>query len=461
MTGWKVKPAPERKGLGENFSRPDFDDSAWEKVDVKTGEGPYRTRFIFYRRWVDAPAAWKGKKISIVFGGVDDNAVVYVNGRKVGEHKGWDEEFTLDVTKVVKCGGKNLVAVLADNSGGGPGGICRPVWLTLTEELAKIQAAKEAAAREKQAAARKELKAIRYKIVYETLRGSNWELFLVDADGSNAVNLTRTPDVDEMYPHVSPDGTKLCFVADTGKGKAKVRSVYYVSLDGTGRTKVAHNARQACWSPDGGTIAYLKGEFARFTYLDYATKGIFFYDLKTGEHREHPNKKIHHLYNICYSPDGKWIVATVHGGMGFKHAILAIEANGTKVFNLGIGGCRPELSPDGTKIAWGVSDWALRVGDLDLTSPKPRVTSQRNMATSKKPLKIYHVDWSPDGKHIVFSRGPSRKTLGFAPELVGIPAKGWNICVGSATGTNHWTPITTDGNCNKEPDWVPVREKGQ
>ena len=28
------------------------------------------------------------------------------------------------------------------------------------------------------------------------------------------------------------------------------------------------------------------------------------------------------------SPDGKWIVSTVHAGMGFKHAILLIEAEG-------------------------------------------------------------------------------------------------------------------------------------
>ena len=97
----------------------------------------------------------------------------------------------------------------------------------------------------------------------------------------------------------------------------------YMNLDGTGRVKVADNARQPCWSPDSKTIAYLEGEFERYTTRDFATKELIFYDLATGTHTPHPNKDLHHLYNICWSPDGNWFVATVHGGMGHDHAILA------------------------------------------------------------------------------------------------------------------------------------------
>ena len=449
MKGWTVKTAADRKALGEAFFKPDFDDSAWQTIEVKTVEDPYTARYVFYRKWVVVPAGWKGKRISVVFGGVDDDAVVWVNGRKVGSHKGWNTQFAIDVTNVVTCGEKSLVAVLADNSGGGGAGIWKPVSLALTDELARIEA-------ERLAAARKQFQAIRHQIVFESQRGKHWDLILANADGSNPVNLTRTPDLDELYPHASPDGSKVCFVVDRGEGKDKVRSVHYMNLDGSGRTKVADHARQPCWSPDGKAIAYLGGEFQRFRYIDYATKGIFFYDLETKQIREHPNKKIHHLYNLCFAPDAKWLLATVHGGMGYKHAILAIEADGPKVFNLGIGGCRPDVSPDGKQVAWGPSDWALRCGDLDFSGPKPRVANQRDIVTSAKPMKVYHVDWSPDGKHIVFSRGPSGRTLGHAREIVGIPAKDWNIGVADAATINRWAPITTDGLSNKEPDWVPV-----
>ena len=300
---------------------------------------------------------------------------------------------------------------------------------------------------------------IRDRIVYETQTDGNWELFVMNADGSDPANLTRTPGVDELYPHVSPDGTKIAFVADEGKDAAKVRSVYYMNADGTGRVKIARNGRQQCWSPDGSTIAYLNAEFDKFVYTDYATKGIAFYDLKTGKTRQHPNSKIHHLYNLCYSPDGKWFVATVHGGMGFKHAILAIQADGPGVFDLKIPGCRPDISPDGTKIAWGASDWHLDVGDLDLSLPTPKVTGRRHMVISAKPIKIYHIDWSPDGKYVAFSRGPNEKSLGHAPEIVGVPAKGWDICIADAAETNKWKAITSNGNGNKEPDWMPAGGK--
>ena len=57
------------------------------------------------------------------------------------------------------------------------------------------------------------LKDYKHKIVYETNRDGNWELYVVNADGTDPVNLTNTKDVDELYPKPSPDGTKICFVA--------------------------------------------------------------------------------------------------------------------------------------------------------------------------------------------------------------------------------------------------------
>ena len=301
-----------------------------------------------------------------------------------------------------------------------------------------------------------ELSRVGGRIVYETFCEDNWELFCCRPDGSDPVNLTKTRDFNELSPHVSPDGTKVCFTADEGQGASKIRNVYYMDLNGTGRTLVARNARQACWKSDGSAIAYLGGEFDAFSIKDFATKGIFIYDLATKTIEQHPNKDLYHLYNLCWTPDGKWFLATVHGGMGYSHAILAIEAHGMGVFNLHIPGCRPDISPDGKQVAWGASDWVLRAGELDVSGPEPAVVNRRDLVTSKKPMKIYHVDWSPDGKHVTFARGPARKVLGQIPEIVGVRAKDWNICVADATTTNRWTPITTNGLSNKEPDWAPA-----
>jgi len=448
---WKIKKADDTKKLGDKFYRTDFNDKDWEDAEINEEEPQYTDKYVYYRKLIDVPVTWKGKKVKIIFSSVDDDAVVYMNGQNVGQHQGYDEAFDFDVTNIVQYGDRNLIAVLCDNSGGDKCGIYGSVSIALPDELAKIKSAQEA--KLKSEIKQKESGC---KIIYETYRNNNWELYVVNTDGSNPTNLTNTPDKNELYPHVSPDATKVCFVSDEGAGP-DIRNIYYMNIDGTKRVKVADNAREPCWNPDGTKIVYLKGEFDKFNYLDYATKGIFTYDLKTGKITQHPNQKIEHLYNICCSPDGKWYVATVHGGMGYDHAILAIEANGTKVYNLDIPGCRPDISHDGKKIAWGSSDWDLSIGDLDFASNPPRVINRRNVIESSSPIKTYHIDWSPDDKYIAFSRGPKKETMGFAPEMVGIKAMGWNICIANIIGTNNWLPITSDGNSNKEPEWFSAK----
>jgi len=81
-------------------------------------------------------------------------------------------------------------------------------------------------AAETQAPFRERLSRLPFKIAYETYVNDNWEIFVMNADGSNPVNLTQTPKEQEHYPQVSPDGTKICFVADEGEGRETVRSLY-------------------------------------------------------------------------------------------------------------------------------------------------------------------------------------------------------------------------------------------
>jgi len=301
-----------------------------------------------------------------------------------------------------------------------------------------------------------DLKDIPFKILFETYRRTdgkeNWELYRMNADGSEPVNLTNTPDQHEMYPHASPDGTKISFVIDEEIGRSMLRNVYYMNIDGTQRVKVARNARQPCWSPDGKSIAYLKGEYERYSTREYATSELFIYDLKTGEHRPHPNTALHHIYAICWSPDGKWFLAAIHGGMGYSDTILAIEANGSGVFDMlqwGVKGCRPDISRYGKKLVWGETDWELCLADIDFTPPVPRVDNIQKVVKCLTAAKVYHVDISPDNKYIVFTFGPFE-----GGQQVGGKARGWDICVSDLSGK--WVKITADGSHNKEPDWVPI-----
>ena len=302
-----------------------------------------------------------------------------------------------------------------------------------------------------------DLKNIPFKIVHETFRKTdgkeNWELYIMNADGTDPVNLTQTPDLDEMYPHACPDGTRLCFVVDEGTNRRnKIRSVYYMNIDGTERILVSRHARQPCWSPDGKKIAYLRAEYERYSTREYATSELMIYDLETGRHQSHPSTTLRHLYAICWSPDGDWFLGVIQGNTAHSDTILALEANGTGVYDLAkwsVIGCRPDLRFDSKKLTWGETDWDLCIGDINLSGAEPKVTNVHKIVKCLRAAKIYHVDFSPDGKYIAFSFGPSS-----GGQQVGGKAKGWNICVSDLSGK--WVKITTDGNHNKEPDWVPL-----
>jgi Tol biopolymer transport system component len=314
------------------------------------------------------------------------------------------------------------------------------------------------------------LKALPFKIAYECYTNDNWEIFASNPDGSNPVNLTQTPTVHEHYPQVSPDGTKICFSVDTGEGRDTVRSLWVMDADGQNRKKLLDSAREPFWSPDGKKIGFLPQEFPKFNVIDYYTKGMSFYELSTGKVAEHPNTaKLHHLYNPSFAPNGKWIAATVHAGMGYDHAILLIEANGDKIINLKIPGCRPCLSPDNKQIAWGAGDHEISAAPLDLDSDNPTV-GQWRVRIKDETNKIYHVDWSPDSRFLSISRGPEGEgdltkpgTFQAACEIVGVYAPGWNICVVSAERNGELdlnsasdadlTILTTNGMSNKESAW--------
>jgi len=297
------------------------------------------------------------------------------------------------------------------------------------------------------------LKAVPYRIVYESLREaggrSNWEIIIVNADGSNMVNLTNTPDVDEHYPHASPDGTRILFVAVEGEERRdRKRNVYYMNLDGTGRTKVAENAYQPTWRSDGKAIAYLPGEYDRYSSSMTSNKGLATYDLETRTTRKHPEEGLRMLYNLTWSPNGDWFVATSRGG---RRGNILFDAAEAGIHSLSIRGCRPDISPDGTQIAWGRTDHELRIGSFNPSSRDNTVPNQTPVVAVDRDRKAYHVDWSPDGNYLAFSYGPSR-----GGQAVGQRATGWNVSV-LDIASGKWVQITTDGNHNKEPDWVAAR----
>jgi beta-galactosidase/beta-glucuronidase len=72
---------------------------------------------VWYRRTIEAPAGpGPDKRVLLNFGAVDYEATVWVNGDKVGWHRGGHVGFTLDVTDSVKAGANTLVVRAWDPS---------------------------------------------------------------------------------------------------------------------------------------------------------------------------------------------------------------------------------------------------------------------------------------------------------------------------------------------------------
>ena len=68
-----------------------------------------------YRRYIDVPSEWEGRKIFITFDAVAHEAEVYVNGTSVIRHSCGYTAFTADLTEHLKYGAKNVIAVKCDS----------------------------------------------------------------------------------------------------------------------------------------------------------------------------------------------------------------------------------------------------------------------------------------------------------------------------------------------------------
>jgi beta-galactosidase/beta-glucuronidase len=108
-----------------SFAAPDASDADWQNIPVPSNweiEGfsqlTYQDRTSnpsddigLYRRLVDIPASFAGQRVLWHFDGVFDGAEVFVNGQRVGYHESGFTAFDMDVTKALKPGQRNLMAV--------------------------------------------------------------------------------------------------------------------------------------------------------------------------------------------------------------------------------------------------------------------------------------------------------------------------------------------------------------
>ena len=115
-----------RTGEDLKYGGVDVDDSAWQMLHAPAlweaqGHEGY-DGFGWYRKQFQAPASIKGKQLAVEFGGVDDDDVVFINGKKVGEGRGCYKRRLYQIPEgIIRFGEANLIAVRIQDYGMGGG----------------------------------------------------------------------------------------------------------------------------------------------------------------------------------------------------------------------------------------------------------------------------------------------------------------------------------------------------
>lgn len=155
-----------------------------------------------YRREFTVPQTEKGKRILLHFGAVDWQSVVFINGSKVGEHKGGFDSFSFDITNYLKPLNEpqELVVQIYDPTKGGqprgkqdthPGGIwytpSSGIWQTVWYESVN-----EKYIRDFSIIPDVDNKAVKIKIDVENAL-ANTKVDVVILDKNNEVTKTQIP----------------------------------------------------------------------------------------------------------------------------------------------------------------------------------------------------------------------------------------------------------------------------
>jgi Tol biopolymer transport system component len=191
------------------------------------------------------------------------------------------------------------------------------------------------------------------KIAFTSYRDRNGEIYVMNADGKNPINLTLHLD-DDTFPTWSPDGRKIAFESmQVAEGVLNHSDIFVMDADGANRTNITQNSRASnrtpSWSPDGSNIAYAAVRNVNRADLWNSDLDIFVMNADgTDPVRLTEDARFNWLPS--WSPDGKRIafVRATHNDIT-DCDIYVMNADGTGLVNLtqtpGVGEWYPSWKP--------------------------------------------------------------------------------------------------------------------
>ena len=180
------------------------------------------------------------------------------------------------------------------------------------------------------------------RIVFVSERDGNAEIYLMNADGSNETRLTNNGAAD-TDPVWSPDGTRLVFVSERD-GNAEL---YGMAADGSAQTRLTTNTvpdREPAFSPNGAWLAFVRDTDANAEVWLMAAGG-------GGELRLTNNTAKDS--GPVWAPSSALLAFTSERD-GNPEVYLTTVDGGTqtRLTNTGARDALPVWSPDGTRLAF-------------------------------------------------------------------------------------------------------------
>jgi Tol biopolymer transport system component len=232
------------------------------------------------------------------------------------------------------------------------------------------------------------------------------DLFVMDADGGNAHQLT--PERDGRHagqPTWSPDGRRIAYIAGPSVPTvlpSRPRSLFVMDADGGNVRRLTRGDADAdpAWSPDGTEIAY-----SHCFNIDSPTLcrlDVFVIDVVTGASRQLTRTPFVHEAGSTWSPDGARIAFTRFTPLFDLQpsVIYAINRDGSDEKRLhahqaSVGGLYSlAWSPDGRTVAFVTSPnpgcTAISLIDLADGDIRPLTSCERASESTRSP------SWQPD-----------------------------------------------------------------
>ena len=224
-------------------------------------------------------------------------------------------------------------------------------------------------------------------IAYTQVDGTFWNVWLVEADGSNARALTRENEDKARLPVIAPDRTAVAYTVETGAGWELRVSNSDGTASRTITTEMASDGR-ATWSPDGSRLAFVADPDG--------AKDVYVFDLATGQMTNLTNTP-EDDGDPAWSPDGTTIAYWSQGPDGQDIWTVPV-AGGTPTQRTQQPGddADPAWSPGSDRIAFSTS----RTGNWDIFVMSADGRDQQQLTTD--PADDQDASWSPDGAFIAF-----------------------------------------------------------